>query len=242
MRIVRSAGLCFVAALWLGAGVAHADITYGGSWDASATPQDSTPPFEFRGDAGYATLVTTGADAPYLNINTPATFGNRPGGHFNDYTLNNDPAIDLSAGGTIDFTMRVNGQSDPADSSNGVNAFVIYAPNGSEEVYIYALWAEVGKMAGHDMDTSQWHDYRVVLGSPGDNATLFVDGSSVALISGGSPVGLPWNGFRFGDVSDSRSGDVDWKFIGWNPVPEPSILALLSAMGLFFLLERRKQA
>ncbi len=237
MRIVS---LCFVATLWLGMGVAHAEIIYEGYWDASAMPEASTPAFEFRGEAGYATLVTTGTDAPYLNINTPATFGNRPGGHFIDYTLNNDPAIDLSAGGTIDFTMRVNGKSDPPDNNPGVNAFVIYVPDGSGNVFIYALWAEVDNMAGYAMDTSQWHDYRVVLGSPGDDATLFVDGSSVKTISGGSPVGLPWNGFRFGDVSDSRSGDVDWKFIGWNPVPEPSMFVMICALGMCLLPRRRK--
>ncbi len=215
-NFVGSADLDIVRANW-GTSVGGT-ISYLGTWTGDALPQDSTPAWVPRGDMANATIVTDGPDAPYMNLDTPATFGNKTDpGAYCDFDLTNTTAIDLTEPVVVDFRMRINGRSDPPDSSPQVNAINFYHPDGNGNTKYYVLWAMVDSFAGAAVDTSEWHDYRVSIDPAALVATVYVDDFSTpaATITPGTINNFDLNGIRFGDLSDSRAGDADWAFIGW---------------------------
>lgn len=192
-------------------------ITYDRYWNASFVPEEHDPSWEFRGETEYRQWVRTGPEA-YLNLDTPATYGDKTQpGAYHDYTINNRPdEFDASQPLTVDFKVRINGKSDPPDQNDPVNSLAVYSPDGEGGCLAYILWLGEGYAAGYSLDTSVWHDYRLVI-DPGENASLFIDGETtpVAQLAPNLIDTLDWNGIRWGDISDSRAGNADWQFVGW---------------------------
>ena len=123
----------------------------------------------------------------------------------------------MTQSAVVDFKMRINGYSDPKDNNDQINAINLYRPDGEGGTEYFVLWATPDTFAGIDVDTSEWHEYRVVLASDAGEATVYVDDflTPAGTVSANTSSSFELNGIRFGDVSDSRSGSADWAFIGW---------------------------
>ena len=219
-NFVGSADLDVIRSHW--GSTVGGTVEYIGTWDGDALPQDSSPAWVPRGDAANSTIVSEGPDTPYMNLNTPATLGdkNDPGAYC-DFALINTTDIDLTQSAIVDFKMRVNGQSDPPDNNSQVNAIGLYRPDGEGGTEYFVLWMTPDSFAGIEVDTSEWHDYRVVLASDATEATVYIDNflTPAGTVSGNSSDSFLYNGIRFGDLSDSRAGDTDWAFVGWTDDP-----------------------
>jgi len=135
--------------------------------------------------------------------------------------------VDFDVGATVEVRARVHGLATGAalasgnDSNKSARLSIAGDPEdlGSGSV---SLSGPIGSTVTYDLDTTQWHIYRIVW--EGNWAALYVDGSEVPALMVPMEVGTFNNRLTWGDTSGQASAYVDYDYIRlYNDGPVPAV-------------------
>ena len=112
--------------------------------------------------------------------------------------------------------------------------FLVAIASGGVQMTSHSDWLLAYSTSFHSFDTtSAFHNYRLEIAD--GSAELYIDGSPVMTLGAGTAQSYPqpWtNTARFGDVSLSAGSVTDLRSASFGQVPEPTSLAIWSAIAL----------
>lgn len=206
-------------------------VEWTSAWEGSVIPQLNDPAFTAFGGTFTSNGSTTTAGAlAGATLGSPAWDGGGSG---------------TGPNSTIEFRVRVLSQGTQEGQDFGTALFAGW--NGARFSVMlnsldtpYVDFGSSGPSGSNtfNLNTSDWHVYRLVFNSAGSQAvSLYIDGVlRLNQLGGGGPANVLQFGRYTGDVSATATSE--WDYIRWTnsgafvPVPEPGSLALLGFGGL----------
>ncbi len=228
---MRPAQISFLFVVLLGSMVSVAGQTWTAEYTGDVLPDAATPAFAVTGDEDASTKVSDGV----LTLTTPqqgaggtmvAIGKNTPGQWLKATSWGDAAAWDGGGPTTVEFRMRV-----VETFADFKVACDVQVSDGFAYYYLHLGPAGIYDSSGvlrHELDTTQFHTYRVSLKSYMPN--LYVDGEALP-VTCFSPGYHARNALIFGDMSSSAAGVTQWDFIRWTnqeatpwqPVEVPSM-------------------